>query len=216
MDKLRILVVDDHEIVRKGLQALLESSPDLRVVGEASDGREAIRQTEKLKPDLVLLDIAMPDLNGLDAIPKILQAYAKTKILVLTMDDSGKTANQVIAAGAGGLVLKSDAPSDLRNAIEAVREGRPFISPGVTKMMLASLAHKPSAEPPLTDLTSREIEILRLLAEGRSSKEAAATLGISPRTVDAHRATIMHKLGLHSIGELIHFAIRHKIVQVKP
>jgi DNA-binding NarL/FixJ family response regulator len=214
MDKLGVLIVDDHEIVRKGVRALLEPRPELQIVGEAGGGREAIRQAKKLKPDLVLLDVAMPDLSGLEAIPQILQAHPKTKILVLTMDDSGKTANEVLAAGAGGLVLKSDAPADLHAAIEAVGQGRPFISPRVTRMMLGALTSKPVSAAFQGDLTTREREILRLLAEGRSSKEVAGLLGISPRTVDAHRATIMHKLGVHSLGELIHFAIRNKIVEV--
>jgi DNA-binding NarL/FixJ family response regulator len=214
MGKQGILIVDDHEIVRKGIRALLETNPELQIVGEAGGGREAIRQASKLKPDLVLLDVAMPDLNGAEAIPKILQAHPKTKILVLTMDDSGKTAHEVLAAGAGGLVLKSDSPADLHDAIEAVSQGRPFISPRVTRMMLGVLGRKPASEALAGNLTPRETEILRLLAQGRSSKEAAGDLGISPRTVDAHRATIMHKMGLHSIGELIHFAIRNKIVEV--
>jgi DNA-binding NarL/FixJ family response regulator len=212
--KLGILIVDDHEIVRKGIRNLLEPNPVLQVVGEAGDGREAIQQTRKCKPNLVLLDVAMPDMNGLEAIPKILQAHQKTKILVLTMDDSRKTATEVLAAGAHGLVLKSDAPADLYGAIEAVRQGRTFISPRVARLILGALGRKPASEPLLRDLTPREMQVLRLLAEGRSSKEAAADLVISPRTVDAHRATIMHKLGLHSIGELIHFAIRNKIVEV--
>jgi DNA-binding NarL/FixJ family response regulator len=184
------------------------------VVGEAAGGGEAIRQAKKLKPDVVLLDIAMPDLNGLEAIPKILKVQPRTRILVLTMDDSGKTASDVIAAGAGGLVLKSDAPADLLLAIEAVSKGQPFISQRVTKTILGALARNPITEAPSGDLTPRETEVLRLLAEGHSSKEVAAVLGISPRTVDAHRATIMHKLNLHSLSELIHFAIRNKIVKI--
>jgi DNA-binding NarL/FixJ family response regulator len=214
MGSLRVLVVDDHEIVRRGIRALLEASSDVDIVGEAASGTEAIPQARKLKPDLVLLDIAMPDLNGLEAIPKILKVQPKARILVLTMDDSGKTASDVMAAGAGGLVLKSDAPADLLHAIEAVSNGQPFISPRVTKMILGTLTRNPTTEAPAGDLTPRENEVLRLLAEGHSSKQVAAVLGISPRTVDAHRATIMHKLNLHSLSELIHFAIRNKIVKV--
>jgi DNA-binding NarL/FixJ family response regulator len=214
MGRLRVLVVDDHEIVRRGIRALLEASSAVDIAGEAANGREAIRQTKTLKPDVVLLDIAMPDLNGLEVIPKILKIQPKARILVLTMDDSGKTARDVIAAGAGGLVLKSDAPDDLLQAIEAVSKGQPFISPRVTKMILGTLAKTPTAEAPASDLTPREREVLRLLAEGHSSKEVAAVLGISPRTVDAHRATIMHKLNLHSLSELIHFAIRNNIVRI--
>jgi DNA-binding NarL/FixJ family response regulator len=213
MDKPRILIVDDHEIVRRGIRALLEASSE-SIAGEAANGMEAIPQARKLKPDIVLLDIAMPDLNGLEAIPKILKAHPKTRILILTMDDSGKTASDAIAAGAGGLVLKSDAPADLLLAIDAVSKGRPFISPRVTKVILGTLGKNPTTEAPAADLTPREREVLKLLAEGKSSKEAAAVLGISPRTVDAHRATIMHKLNLHSLSELIHFAIRNKIVRL--
>ena len=215
MHRLRILIVDDHEIVRRGIRALLEANSELDITGEAGSGREAIRQARELKPDLVLLDIAMPDLNGLETIPKILKTQPKAKILVLTMDDSGRTASNVIAAGAGGLVLKSDAPADLLQAIEAVSKGRPFISPRVTKLILGTLAMNPSTEATAGDLTPREKEVLILLAEGQSSKEVAAVLGISPRTVDAHRATVMHKLNLHSLSELIHFAIRNRIVKVQ-
>jgi DNA-binding NarL/FixJ family response regulator len=215
MSRLRILIAGDHEIARKGLRALLEFHSDLEVVGEAASGGEAIGQTRKLKPDLVLLDVAMPDLNGLEAIPKILRAQPKARILVLTMDDSRRTASGVVAAGAGGLVLKSDALADLLLAIETVSNGKPFISPRVMKTILGTLGREPAAPEPLpADLTPREREVLRLLAEGHSSKQAAAALGISPRTVDAHRATIMHKLNFHSLSELIHFAIRNKIVQV--
>jgi DNA-binding NarL/FixJ family response regulator len=215
MGRLRVLIVDDHEIVRRGIRALLEASSAVDIAGEAANGREAIQQVRKLKPDVVLLDIAMPDLNGLETIPKILKVQPKTRILVLTMDDSGKTASDAIAAGAGGLVLKSDAPDDLLRAIEIVSKGEPFISPRVTKMILGTLARNPTTEAPAGELTPRENEVLRLLAEGLSSKEAAAVLEISPRTVDAHRATIMHKLNLHSLSELIHFAIRNKIVKVR-
>ena len=214
MSRLRILIAGDHEIARKGLRALLEFHSDSEVVGEAASGGEAIGQARKLKPDLVLLDVAMPDLNGLEAIPKILRAQPKARILVLTMDDSGRTASGVVAAGAGGLVLKSDALADLLLAIETVSNGKPFISSRVTQTILGTMGREPAAEPLPADLTPREREVLRLLAEGHSSKQAAAALGISPRTVDAHRATIMHKLNYHSLSELIHFAIRNKIVEV--
>ncbi len=172
MDRLGILIVDDHEIVRKGIRAMLEPSPELQIVGEAAGAREAIRQTRKLKPGLILLDVALPDLSGLEAIPKILKARPKAKILVLTMDDSGKTANDALAAGAGGLVLKSDAPADLHAAIEAVRQGRTFISPRVSRIMLRALGTNPASEPLRVDLTPRESEVLRLLAGSSASVHA--------------------------------------------
>ena len=213
MGRMRILVADDHEVVRKGIRTLLESRPEWEICGEASTSLDAIAKTARLKPDVVLLDITMPGLSGLEAIPEILQACPHTKVLVLTMHDSGRMASRVLAAGASGLVLKSDAARDLILALEALGKNKAFLSPQVTNLLVTEIRQN-QAEPSPDVLTSRETEVLRGLAEGKSNKEVAARLGISPRTIDAHRAHIMDKLHVRTLSDLVHFAIRHKLVDV--
>jgi DNA-binding NarL/FixJ family response regulator len=213
MGRLHILVADDHEVVRKGIRTLLESRPEWEICGEACTGRDAIAKTVRLKPDVVLLDITMPGLSGLEAIPEILRACPHTKVLVLTMHDSGRMASRVLAAGASGLVLKSDAARDLILALEALSKNKAFLSPQVTNLLVTEIRQN-QAEPSPDVLTSRETEVLRGLAEGKSNKEVAARLGISPRTIDAHRAHIMDKLHVRTLSDLVHFAIRHKLVDV--
>ncbi len=213
MGRLRILVADDHEVVRRGIRTLIETHSEWEICGEASTGRDAVAKTARMKPDLVLLDITMPDLSGLEAIPEILTVQPETKILVLTMHDSGQMASKVLAAGARGLVLKSDAARDLILALEAMGKNKIFLSPGVTKILVNEIRQNQGVPGP-DILTSRETEVLKYLAEGKSNKEIAAQLGISPRTIDAHRARIMDKLHVRTLSELVHFAIRHKIVDV--
>ena len=213
MGRLHILVADDHEVVRKGIRTLLDSRPEWEICGEACTGRDAIAKTVRLKPDVVLLDITMPGLSGLEAIPQILQACPHTKVLVLTMHDSGRMASRILAAGASGLVLKSDAARDLILALEALSKNKAFLSPQVTNLLVTEIRQN-QAEPSPDVLTSRETEVLRGLAEGKSNKEVAARLGISPRTIDAHRAHIMDKLHVRTLSDLVHFAIRHKLVDV--
>jgi DNA-binding NarL/FixJ family response regulator len=210
---MRILVADDHEVVRRGIRTLLESRSEWEICGEASTGREAVAKATRLKPDVALLDISMPDLSGLEAIPEILKAYPRTKILVLTLHDSGQMASRVLAAGASGLVLKSDAARDLILALEAIGKNKAFLSPKVTRILVNEIQQNQAAASPDV-LSARETEVLKLLAEGKSNKAAAAQLGISPRTVDAHRAHIMDKLQVRTVSELVHFAIRHKIVDL--
>jgi DNA-binding NarL/FixJ family response regulator len=210
---MRILVADDHEVVRKGIRTFLEGHSEWEICGEASTGRDAIAKTARMKPDVVLLDITMPDLSGLEAIPEILKAHPRAKVLVLTMHDSGQMASRVLAAGASGLVLKSDAARDLILALQALGKNKAFLSPQVTKILLNEIRQN-QAQPSPDVLTPRETEVLKSLAEGKSNKEVAAQLGISPRTVDAHRARIMSKLKVRSLSDLVHFAIRHKIVDV--
>jgi DNA-binding NarL/FixJ family response regulator len=213
MGRLHILVADDHEVVRKGIRTLLDSRPEWEICGEASTGRAAIAKTVRLKPDVVLLDITMPGLSGLEAIPEILRACPQTKVLVLTMHDSGRMASRVLAAGASGLVLKSDAARDLILALEALSKNKAFLSPQVTNLLVTEIRQNQAERSPDV-LTSRETEVLRGLAEGKSNKEVAARLGISPRTIDAHRAHIMDKLHVRTLSDLVHFAIRHKLVDL--
>jgi DNA-binding NarL/FixJ family response regulator len=214
MPKLRILVVDDHEVVRKGLRALLERRPEWKVCGEASAADEAIRKTRKLRPNVVLLDISLPDASGLDIISHLRNADPKTEILILTMHDSGEMATRALAAGASGLVLKSDASRDLVSALKAIAQHRRFLSPQVSEIIATTLAEHRSDKFPLDALTARQNEILKLLAEGRSTKEVATALGISSKTADIHRTHVMKRLGLHSQSELIFFAIRAGIVKL--
>jgi DNA-binding NarL/FixJ family response regulator len=213
MPRTRILIADDHEVVRRGIRTLIESRSAWEICGEAATGEEAVKKTARLKPDIVLLDITMPEHSGLEAIPEILEAHPETRILVLTIHDSGRIASRALAAGASGLVLKSDAARDLIRALEAIGKKKAFLSPNVTKILVNEFRKSAEGSPSIDALTSREIEVLKLLAVGRSNKEIAAELGISPRTVDAHRARIMDKLNLHTLSELVHFAIRNQVVE---
>jgi DNA-binding NarL/FixJ family response regulator len=214
MKPLSILIVDDHEVVRRGVRALLEARPEWKICGEAATGREAAEKIEKLRPDLVLFDLTMPETDGLQAIQDILAARPGTKILVLTMNDCGETASRVLAAGARGLVLKSDAARDLVRGVQAVERDQPFLSPAVTRLIVRHLANTSAPSPSPGDVSPRELEVLRLLALGRSNKEVAADLDISAKTVDAHRSNIMRKLHLRTYSDLIQFAIRHRIINL--
>lgn len=214
MAKKRILVADDHEVVRKGIRTLLETHSEWEICGEAATGQEAVAKAARLKPDIVLLDITMPETTGLEAIPEILKAQPKARILILTMHDSGQMASRALAAGASGLVLKSDAARDLIRALEAIGKNKAFLSPKVTKILVNELRKTSEVQSSINVLTSREREVLRLVAEGKSNKEIAGLLGISPRTVDAHRARVMDKLQVRTVSDLVHFAIRNKLVEV--
>jgi DNA-binding NarL/FixJ family response regulator len=212
----RILIADDHSIVRRGLRALLQSQPDWEVCAEASNGREALEMVAQLAPDVAIVDIGMPVLNGLETTRKIVESYPRTEVLVLTMHQSDEVVREVLQAGARGYVLKSDADQHLIAAVEMLLQHKPFLTPDVTNTVLTKYLNSRDA-PDLelsTRLTAREREIVQLLSEGRSNKEVAVTLDISTRTVETHRANIMHKLGLESLGELVRYAIRNKIVQL--
>ena len=211
---LRILVVDDHAVVRRGVRALLESHEGWEVCGEATTGRDAVEQSRRLKPDVVVMDLSLPDLNGLDATRQILIEAPDTEVLVLTMHDSEQLAREVLKAGARGYVLKSDADENLIAAVESLRQHKPFLTSTVTELVLDDYVRRgDDVAPGLANVTSREREIIRLIAEGHSSKEAAATLGISVKTIDAHRANIMRKLHLRSVSDVVRYAIRSKLVQ---
>jgi DNA-binding NarL/FixJ family response regulator len=209
-----ILVADDHEVVRRGIRALLEAHPEWRICGEAETGPETIAKVRELRPDLVLLDLTMPQMDGLEVIPEIQRVSPETKILVLTMHDSGEIATRVLAAGASGLVLKSEAGRDLLLAISAISRDQPFLSPAVTRLILGQLAKTSEPAPLLAQLTARELEVLKLLALGGSNKRVAAALEISVKTVEVHRASIMRKLHLQTYSDLIQFAIRQQIIEI--
>jgi DNA-binding NarL/FixJ family response regulator len=211
----RILVADDHEVVREGVRALLSAQPGWQICGEAVDGREAVEKAAALRPDVVVLDIGMPELNGLDAARQILQADPSVEVLILTMHDSEQTVREVVSTGARGYVLKSDAGRSLVAAVESLLQHKPFLTQRASEIVLdgfrRGLAPQPATEA--GRLTPREREVLQLLAEGCSNKEVASRLGISGKTAEAHRANIMRKLGAHSVGELVRYAIRNNIVQ---
>jgi DNA-binding NarL/FixJ family response regulator len=217
MSRLRILIVDDHEVVRRGLRALVESHPGWEVCGEAMNGREAVEKTKKLSPDVVVMDITMPELNGLEATRQILKTAPRIGVLILTMHESEQLVRAVLEAGAQGYVLKSDAGRDLVTAIEALSQHKVFFTSSVAKIVLQSYRKMgfpaDAAKEPASLLSPREREIIQLLAEGKSNNEVAEALYISAKTVETHRAHIMEKLDLHSIAELVRYAIRNKIVE---
>ncbi len=215
MTAFRILIVDDHAVVRRGVRALLESHDGWEVCGEADNGRDAIEKVAELQPDLVVLDVSLPGLNGLEATPQILRASPNTEVLVLTMHHSEELVRQVLRSGAKGYVLKSDADHSLVQAIETVRQHKPFVTNAITEFALDSYLRGDSGEIPVPDIptTPRERQIIQLVAESRTSKEVAATLGISVKTVESHRTNIMRKLRLRSVSDLVRYAIRNGIVE---
>ncbi len=217
MDKIRILLADDHAILREGVRALLEDYPDLLVVGEADDGRKAVELTSQLEPDVVLMDIGMPVLNGLEATRQIKRDYPAVRVLVLTMHDNEDYVSQLLAAGAAGYVLKYVASSELVQAIRAVAVGQNYISPAVTRVLVESMLARranPRATDPFQTLTDRERQVFQLAAEGYTNRQIAEKLGVSVKTVKAHRANMMTKLGIHDRGELVKLAIQRGIIQV--
>jgi DNA-binding NarL/FixJ family response regulator len=218
--KLRILLADDHEIVRRGLCTLLQKREGWEICGEATDGREAVEKAKELKPDVVIVDIGMPNLNGLDATRRLLQQDPGAKVIVLTVTDADQVIREALDAGARGFVLKSDAARDLVSAVEALQSKRMFFTPRVNDLLLAGFLEKGHTVskgelPHLPTLTAREREITQLLAEGKSSKEAASALNLSTKTVETHRSNIMRKLNLHSIRDLVVYAIKNRIIQVE-
>jgi DNA-binding NarL/FixJ family response regulator len=218
MKPLRILVADDHEIVRRGLVSLLKSHFGWEVCGEAVDGREAVAKANELKPDVVILDIGMPNLNGLEAARQILHKESRFKVLILTIEDSNELVRAVLDAGARGFVLKSDAVRDLVAAVEALQANQTFFTSRVAEMVLGGYLSRsgsaPTEQSGRVPLTPRERQIVQLLAEGKSSKEVASLPNVSVKTADTHRTNIMRKLDLHSVGELVIYAIKNHIVQV--
>jgi DNA-binding NarL/FixJ family response regulator len=213
---LRILVADDHDLVRRGIRGLLRSRRGWRVIGEAANGREAVEQANRLKPDVAVVDVSMPELDGLQATRQIRDASPNTEVVILTMHESDQMVRRVLEAGALGYVLKSDLAANLVQAVKHVSAGQLFLTPRVSDIVMKGFLKngKQADRPERAELrpTPRQAEIIRLLAEGKANKMIAGYLGISIRTVETHRAKIMQKFGLHSLAELLHYAIRQKIV----
>src|SRR5262245_5101924 len=216
MGRIRVLVADDHAIVRRGLRALVQSQPGWEVCAEASNGREAVEMVAQLAPDVAIVDIGMPVLNGLETTRKIVQTYPRTEVLVLTMHQSDEVVREVLRAGARAYVLKSDADHHLIAAIESLLQHKPFLTSDVTNTVLMKYLNGDDVTGTEVEprLTPREREIVQLLSEGKTNKEVAVVLDIGTRTVETHRANIMHKLGIESLSDLVRYAIRNKIVEL--
>jgi DNA-binding NarL/FixJ family response regulator len=213
---IRILLADDHALVRAGIRALVQRVSGLEVVGEADNGREALRLAKLLNPNVVLMDIAMPELNGLDAIARILQYDPKIAVIILSMHESREHVLRALQAGASGYVLKNAAVDELEKAIRAVARGQKYLTPAVSEQVIASMTapkgDAPGVQSTAESLTQRQREILQLIAEGRSSREIAAVLNISVKTVETHRSLLMERLNLHDVAGLVRYAIRVGLV----
>src|ERR1700690_180496 len=214
----RILVADDHEVVRKGLIALLSQQPEWQVCGDASNGREAVERTKLLMPDVIIMDISMPGLNGLEATRQIVRANPATKVLILTLLDSEEVVRSVLDAGARGFLMKSDPALDVVAGVEALLQGKTYFTSKVAGMVLEGYLRRSTDGTPVAGerkhLTPREREVVQLLAEGSSTKEVAVALGLSVKTAETHRSNIMRKLQLHSVSSLVLYAVRNNIVHV--
>lgn len=211
---ISVLLADDHDVVRQGIRRLLERTPILEVCGEARNGREAVKLALELKPHVVVLDLSMPELNGLDATRHIRQAQPDTEVLIFTMHRTEQLVREVIAAGARGYVLKSDPAHDLVSAVEALAHHQPFFTTLPTEALLNGFLQTGTGEDVVAgQLTMREREVVQLLAEGKSNKEVAQILEISVKTVETHRAASMRKLGITSVVELVHYALRNQLIE---
>jgi DNA-binding NarL/FixJ family response regulator len=211
-----ILIADDHDVVRRGVKSLLQTRPDWEVCGEAADGRTAVELSKKLKPQIVILDVTMPGLGGIEATRQILAARPRTEILILTMHESEELVEEILEAGARGFVLKTDTSRDLLRAVIALTEHRPFLTGTIAEVVLKGyLERKHNTRPARAQagaLTSREHEVIQLLAEGKSNKEVATALGIATKTAEAHRINIMRKLNVHSIAGVVRYAVRNQLL----
>lgn len=213
MSTARILVADDHELVRDGIKTRLEKQEGWTICGEAVNGREAVRLAQQLTPDVAILDIGMPELNGIDAAALIRKSSPQTEVLILTLQESEQQVRAALYAGARGYMLKTDAGRLLIEAVNALLQHQPFFSGKVAGQLLNGYLAPVDASAPVLRLTRREREIIQLIAESKSNKDAARALGVSVKTIDAHRSNIMRKLNLHSAAELVRFAIRNGIVE---
>ena len=204
---IRVLLADDHTIVRQGLKLILSGSPDFQIAGEAANGVEAVDLAKKLKPDIVLMDVGMPELNGVEATRRMVADNPRIRVLVLSMHKEAVYVREILKAGARGYILKDAIDTELLNAIRSVAHGDGYISPAVSGALLAD--YRQNVTDPVDLLSGRERQVLQLIAEGKTNKEIATRLNLSVYTVDSHRGKIMEKLNLHSTGELVRFAIKH-------
>src|ERR1700732_4086167 len=207
---IRVLLADDHAMVRKGFRLILEAQPDMEISGEAGNGREAVELAEKLHPDVVVMDVAMPALNGIEATRRLAVSSPHTRVLALSMHKDSVYVREILRAGARGYLLKDSIDTDLVNAVRAVAKGDGYLSPAVSDAVLTD--YRRHVTDPLDLLTSREREVLQLIAEVKTNKDIATALNLSVYTVDAHRGKIMEKLNLHSTGELVRFAVRNGLI----
>ena len=215
MNKIKILIADDHELIRQGVRSILHSVRDAQVVGEAVTGLQAVEQTQKLKPDVVVMDLAMPELDGIEATRQIRSANPSTQVIVLTMHDSEIMVRRVLNAGASGYVLKSELANKLKTALRVVHRGSRYLSRQMSeRLMDRYLQQSGTGEELPFSLTSRELEVAQLLSVGKSSKEIGDVLNITVRTVETHRANIMRKLNVHSVTELLHRAFADKLIAI--
>ncbi len=208
--KTRILLADDHALVRKGFRMILSAQEDFEVVGEAANGREAVELAGSLQPDIAVVDVTMPELNGIEATRRMAQVTPRTRVLALSMHKDAVYVREILRAGAKGYLLKDSGEGDLLLAVRAVARGDGFLSPGVSDAVLTD--YRKHVTDPLDLLTSREREVLQWVAEGKTNKEVATALKLSVYTVEAHRGRILEKLNLHSTGELVRFAVRHGVI----
>lgn len=212
MSGVRVVLADDHALMRAGLRALLSEIPDIEIVAEAGDGHEALRAIERCRPRLVLLDISMPGLNGLEAITRALKLQPGLKIIVLSMHTSSEYVRQAIVAGAAGYLPKAAALTELMQAVTCVLRGETYLSPVVAGHVAASLRAGPGEATQLDRLTARHREVLQLVAEGKTTKKIARVLGIGVRTVETHRAELMDRLDIHDVAGLVRFAVQHGLI----
>jgi DNA-binding NarL/FixJ family response regulator len=210
MKRTRILLADDHAVVRQGFKMILAAQPDMEIVGEAGNGREAVELAQKLKPDVVVMDVAMPELNGIEATRRVNEALPHARVLALSMHKDSVYVREVLRAGARGYLLKDSGADDLVSAVRSVARGEGYLSPAVSDAVLDD--YRKHVTDPIDLLSSREREVLQMLAEGKTNKEIAGVLNLSVYTVDAHRGRIMEKLNLHSINELVRFAVRNGLI----
>ena len=213
---MSILLADDHTLVRAGIRSLIQEMEDARILAEASNGREAVALAASLRPSIVVMDIAMPELNGIEATERIKRECPETHVLILSMHSSEDFVRRALAAGASGYLVKDSAPLELRLALEALCRGEVYVSSRVSKTLLQSLRQGKSdpATPTLQALTSRQREILQMIAEGKSTKEIAFTLEVSSKTIESHRAALMQRLGIRDLAGLVLYAVRHRLVDV--
>ncbi|HEU0122797.1 MAG TPA: response regulator transcription factor [Bryobacteraceae bacterium] len=208
--KIRVLLADDHAVVRQGFRMILGAQTDMEIVGEAGNGREAVQMSDQLQPDVVVMDVAMPELNGIEATRRITEAAPHTRVLALSMHKDSVYVREILRAGARGYLLKDSIDVDLLAAVRAIAKGEGYLSPAVSDAVLSD--YRKHVTDPLDLLSSREREVLQQIAEGKTNKEIATSLNLSVYTVDAHRGRIMEKLNLHSTSELVRFAVRKGLI----